>query len=371
MPLEVEDFVARADGVAPEDVPPRVRERVNDALATLTGGEGGPDPTPPEGLPADLVVSAARGVAGGEPYATIEGGLAAAGEGDVVFVEPGTYGGDGPVSVSTPDVTLVSTEGPSGATVEAQVLAEADGVTVDGFDVSPPPATGNQNGEALRIAGGASDVTVRNNLVRDFSEEGVPEYEGIGGIVAFGGDGTDPVENVRILDNEVTRIEGRTTRGGASGISVQGAVDGAVVKGNTISEIGLGNTTYCFGVVVRGSGNDGTGAPRSVEIVENDVGGIASTDTGADDDLFGVGIENEADASEIAANFNNVTDVELLAENKDTEETLDATRNWWGEGGPDLDRVLNSTERSVAGRGPVDTSPYLDAPFDEGGAPVE
>jgi hypothetical protein len=254
------------------------------------------------------------------------------------------------------------------------VIVEADGATVDGFDVSPPPATRNQEGEALRVSGGASGVTVQNNIVRDFSEDGVPTYEGIGGIVAFGGLPDDPVENVRVLNNEVRRISGRTRMGGASGISVQGNVDGAIVKNNVVADIGLEETAYCFGVVIRGSDNEGSGVPRNVTITRNDIRAVKSTDTGPEDALFGVGIGNEADAAEITATRNNIVNVELLAENKDTDDTLDATENWWGESGPDPSRILNLADDGGAddgGRGPVEVVPYLDAPFDEGGQPTD
>lgn len=372
MALDIQDFVSQAEGVELEDVPPRVQRRLNEALASLTGGEGGP--TGPGGSLSDLVVSASRGTEDGDPYATVSGALADATAGDVVFVEPGTYDESGRVTIDTRNISLVSTEGPAGATLEAQVIVEADGATVDGFDVSPPPATGNQEGEALRVSGGASGVTVQNNIVRDFSEDGVPTYEGIGGIVAFGGLPDDPVENVRVLNNEVRRISGRTRKGGASGISVQGNVDGAIVKNNVVAEIGLEATAYCFGVVIRGSANEGSGVPRNVTITRNDIRAVKSTDTGPEDALFGVGIENEADAAEITATRNNIVNVELLAENKDTDDTLDATENWWGESGPDPSRILNPADDSgadVGGRGPVEVVPYLDAPFDEGGQPTD
>lgn len=56
MTLDIEDSIQQADGqVWLEDVPPRVRERLNSALGELTGGDG---PTGTEGGASneDLVV---------------------------------------------------------------------------------------------------------------------------------------------------------------------------------------------------------------------------------------------------------------------------------------------------------------------------
>lgn len=374
MTLDIQDFVEQADGVTTEDLPPTVQERLNGALNGLTAGQGGDDegPTGPDGALADLVVSASDGVDdGSEPFATIPAALDAADPGSVVFVEPGTYGGDGAITVETENLTLVASRGSAETTVESRLVVEADGVVVDGFDVAPPEATSNTSGEALRVSSGASDVTVQNNVIRDFSEDGVGEFEGIGGIVAFGGNADDPVENVRIVNNEVRRIEGRATGGGASGVNVQGSVEGALVRDNAISEIGRGETAYCFGVVVRGSSNEDAGVPSDVTIEGNEIDGIRSTDT--ERALFGVGIENEADAAAIAANGNDVTNAELFAENKDPGDTLDLTENWWGSVDPDPDRFLNpaSDPDRIADRGPIRFVPYLDAPADEGGTPTD
>jgi len=81
-----------------------------------------------------------------------------------VVVESGRY--EESVTVDVPGLSLV---GPNAgrpgygnrtaeATIDGRVVIAADGVVLDGFDVSPPPAESNAEGEALRIDGGPDDV---------------------------------------------------------------------------------------------------------------------------------------------------------------------------------------------------------------------
>ncbi len=41
MPLTITDFVEQVEGLTVEDISEKNRERINDALANVTGGEGG------------------------------------------------------------------------------------------------------------------------------------------------------------------------------------------------------------------------------------------------------------------------------------------------------------------------------------------
>ena len=293
------------------------------------------------------------------PDESIQDAINDAATGETIAVESGTYVED--VNVNVTGLTL---EGPnagtsgdgtrvSEATIEGQVVLSANGTRLDGFDVSPPPAQTNQDGEAVRVSNTPDDVVVTNNIVRDFNESSVPEFEGIDGINLFGGDATDAVENVEVTRNKVENIEGRNTKGGATGISIQGNVKNATVRGNVVSNIGLEETAFAFGIVVRGTGNNDA-VPRNVSISENDVSDVISDPASQ---FFGVGIGVETDnASEVVANNNNIETPELLVQNKDANNTLNATLNWWGNSsGPDERRVI----------GDVDTTPFLASPIDE------
>ncbi|NBC07387.1 MAG: hypothetical protein GVY26_09360, partial [Bacteroidetes bacterium] len=236
--------------------------------------------------------------------------------GDVITVVAGTY---------TEDVTVdkeLMLNGPNAgipgnspsrmaeATIEGQVIIEASNVTFDGFDVNAPDATSNATAEALRISNTNDNVTVQNNIVRDFGEAGIPAWEGLDAIVAFGGSASDAITNVSINNNLVKNVDGLDTQGGAAGISIQGNVSGATVNDNVIENIGELSTAFAFGVVVRGTGNHSV-TPSSVTVQNNSISDISSNPA----TIFkGVGLELEAGTATFVNNT--VNNAELLLEDK-------------------------------------------------------
>jgi nitrous oxidase accessory protein NosD len=237
--------------------------------------------------------------------------------GDVIEVSAGTY--TETVTVNKPLTLNGPNAGTPGAgsrspeaTIDGQVIIEASGATIDGFDVSPPPATSNPEGEAIRVSGGADNVVVANNIVRDFNGNSLPEWEGLDGINVFGT--SDAVKSVTISDNLVKNLDGRDTKGGAAGISIQGNVDGATVTQNTVTNIGQQATTWAFGIVVRGTGNDPTFLPSNVDITNNNVSSILS-DPATQTVGVGFGLEDGAVSS---VSSNTFTNTELQAEDKTT-----------------------------------------------------
>ncbi len=212
-----------------------------------------------------------------EACATIQYAIDQAAAGDTIEVEPGVYAEAIDASVaglqlSGPNAGTAGADAARGdeATIEGQVVLSADGVVFDGFDISPPDATDNQQAEAVRVSNTPDDVIVRNNIVRDFGEDGLPQWVGVDGINVFGGDGSEAINNVVVSSNLVTRIQGRLTDGGSTGISIQGNVNGAEVTNNQVVDIGQAATAWAFGIVVRGTGNHETD-PVDVSITDNSV----------------------------------------------------------------------------------------------------
>ncbi|WP_200530195.1 surface glycoprotein [Halorubrum sp. LN27] len=244
-----------------------------------------------------------------------------------VTVAPGTYAenvtvGVGGLSIEGPNAGIAgdADDRDEEATINGQVVVSADGVVFDGFEVSPPNATTNNNAEALRVSGTADDVVIRNNVVRDFSEDGIPEWIGVDGINLFGGEADDSVSNVTVSENLVDGVSGRSTAGGVAGISVQGNVEGAEINNNTVRNIGQRETTWAFGVTVRGTGNHGE-TPTEVSVVDNDVSSVLSN---PESDTSGVGLGLESgDASDVTFEENSLSDTELLFEDKTA--TVDLT----------------------------------------------
>ncbi|QWC19409.1 surface glycoprotein [Halorubrum sp. 2020YC2] len=245
-----------------------------------------------------------------------------------VMVDSGTYAEN--VTVDTGGLSL---EGPnagtpghdgdreSEATVEGQVVVSADNVVFDGFDVSPPNASSNPGAEALRVSDSTDSVIVRNNVVRDFSEDELPQWEGIDGINVFGNDASDEVSNVTVADNLVEKVSGRSTDGGAAGISVQGNVEGADINDNVVRDIGQEDTAWAFGIVVRGTENHGE-TPSEVDVIENNIATVQSNPT---TDTAGVGLGIES-GDEIAVTFedNTLSSTEYLLEDKTATVNLTA-----------------------------------------------
>ena len=293
-----------------------------------------------------------------QPGGVIQDAVNASSSGDSICVAPGGY--TETVDVNTTNVTLaaVPNAGKAGyatnrgkeSTIEGQVLLTADGVALNGFDISPPPATSNATSEAVRIDHSADNVVVMNNVVRDFENQSAPEWEGIEGIVAFGGDASDAIENVTITRNLVTRISGRNFNGGAAGIFIQGNVQGAHVADNAINNIGLEKTDWAHGVDILDTGNHSV-SPGNISVTDNDISNILSNPASS---TFGVGVGVEAEnGTTYDITGNDITDNELGVEVKHTETetainrnnisdnseygvinqatgTVDATNNWWG-----------------------------------------
>jgi surface glycoprotein (TIGR04207 family)/PGF-CTERM protein len=337
-------------------------------------------------VPAGLVVMTGTAAAadtivvdddGTGDYTSIQTAIDDANAGDTIEVKAGTYDED--VTVNKKNLNLVGPNaGTPGygsrvteATITGQVVITASDVTFDGFDVSPPKPTTNPKGEALRVSNTPDNVVVRNNIVRDFDGTNLPDWEGAEGIIAFGGDSGDAIQSVTITRNLVTNIQGKDEKGGATGISIQGNVQGASVTENEVVNVGMNSTGWALGFVVRGTGNHNK-VPASVQFTDNDIRQVYSNPATS---TVGVGIgggEKGAQVSEMTVTNNAVHDVELLVENKDTGNTLDVSNNWWGtDRGPNAPtNSLVTSAAGIGGSGEVDFEPWLDDRVEDGGQPT-
>lgn len=304
----------------------------------------------------------------GETFATIQPAIDAAQGGDTIQVLTGTEF-DGNVVIDKPGLTLEATSNAK-PVIRGQVDLAAAGTVLDGFKISPSdPATDTLDNEAVRIT--ASDVSVVNNTVTDFPQD----FDGFGeliGIVATNADATE-IGNILISGNEVTGLQANGTSDtdvAAVGISVAGAVD-ATVEANLVSNIGGDRAFYAWGIVARETGGE---VPTNVDLIGNPIESITSED-GFDERFFGVGFgcDTGADASVLSATGNSIETPELIVENKDPDNGIDATDNWWGDpSGPDETRIAGKAPRrqeiedllSDFGeeRGPIDTSSPLGSP---------
>lgn len=210
MTLELIDFVVETDGVDLEDFPPEVQDRINDELAELTGGEGGPGNSPDD-PPQSIVVD----LSGDGDYTSIQTAInEGATSGDVIFVEPGEY--DESVTVDVEDLTL---EGPN---------AGIDGDS----DERGPEATINGK---VNI-GDTSETTLGGEVVIDGINIATTD-SGVNDGVASVGDRAQKIENVTIK-NSVIDIEPSSV---GVGIYVE-EVDKLSIEKNAFTESGSGTS---------------------------------------------------------------------------------------------------------------------------------
>jgi hypothetical protein len=259
-------------------------------------------------------------------YTSIQNAVTDANTGDTIEVRAGSYKED--VTVSAGNVELLGpnagTPGSTGrgdeATIEGQVAIEGEGVTIDGFEVSPPPAYTDQGGEAVRVSGGSDGVTVKNNIVIGFDQGSVPENEGFDGIVAFGGTADDPVENIEISDNNVQKIGNDDS--GAAGISIQGNVKNADVTNNVVSNVGLEDTPSAFGIVIRGTTDHGI-VPEDVSVTNNEITDVLS-DPGSCCYGVGFGVESDGTGYDFSGNSIDTADLGIEIKTAAAETTIDS-----------------------------------------------
>lgn len=302
------------------------------------------------------------------PSGTIQAAIDAAGSGEVICVKPGIY---------TENITIgesVTVRGQTPATsgnpvvVKGWVSIEADGsvlrrvvVTREGPTSLPVDPFG------IRIT--ASNILVADNVVHSISEE--VERGSINGIQAFGG---EPLSDITIKNNIVRDYRNVDDQGdpvfGVAGIKVQADVSDVEVTGNEVRDL---HSDFGFGVVLTTS-SSADGVPKDVLVENNTLEGIndgtvfgvfSGSNSGRDAPPFpgsAVGIEAEAEEATVRGN-------NLLApngvENKDEQDPLVAECNWWGDkSGPtdDGNHGGGGTWALERNNSEIEYTPWLNAP---------
>ena len=205
MTLDIQDFAAETSGeVSADDVPPELRQRLNDKLADLTGVEGGP--SGPSGDLYDAVVNAGSGSDdGSSPFETIQAAVDFVTAGDVISVEPGSYGG---FDVTKANLTLFgpnagiagdSDERGPEALIDGLVAVDAEQATVDGFALERK-ASGSLNQKGViqmgAVGDSASGSTIANNVITPNDTDS--ESAGLGGVAI------ESADDVTISDNVIS-----------------------------------------------------------------------------------------------------------------------------------------------------------------------
>lgn len=301
-------------------------------------------------------------------YESIQAAVDNANSGDSICLRPGTYSENVSVDVG---VTLRGRTAPNSgrpAVIDGWVSLDAAGSKLHKTKVTrttPFTASGfTPDPFGVRVT--ANDTTVANNIVTGLTDVASPsKWRAINGIQVFG---RNQVSNVTIRNNEV-RDTRKEVVGGLAGIKLQADQTTVDVAGNSITD--LHSSGWVWGVVLAGSGS-AEGYPKNVVVQKNTMerlndGSVHNVDEERDAVPYpgsAFGIDNGAKANEATVTYNN-----LLApngmESKDSENRLVAECNWWGaKSGPTDSKNPDGTGTWAFERGDatIAFTPWLNAP---------
>ncbi len=183
-----------------------------------------------------------------QPWRTIQHAVNTAGPGETVVVRAGEYHEQVTITVSgTPDapIRLVGQPGERpvidgrGVTTESGVvglvtLRDASWVEIGGFEirnwVSERPG---RQPVGILVTGSGDGVGIVNNEVHHIEARNMSGSRDAHGIAVYGDVATEPISQVRIIDNEVHDL----VLGSSEAVVVNGNVDGFEIIGNTVRDV--------------------------------------------------------------------------------------------------------------------------------------
>lgn len=341
--------------------------------ALITGGAVGTVGAKPgkgngKGQKCDIVVPG--------DYDTIQAAVDNANPGDTICIHPGTYSENVSVDVG---VTLEGRTAPNSgnpAVIDGWVSLNADGSELHQTVVTrtSPFTTSGFTPDPFGVRVTASNITVADNIVTDLTD--VPEntdsddeyskWGAINGIQVFG---SNQLSNVTIRNNEVRDIN-KEVVGGVAGIKLQADQTDTEVTGNSVTD--LHSSGWVWGVVLAGS-SSADDHPKNVLVQDNTMdrlndGSVYDIDEGRDGVPFpgsAFGIDGGAKADEVTVKYNNLL-APNGAESKDEANKLVAECNWWGAKSGPSDKKDNSDGEGTwaleRGDATIDFTPWLNAP---------
>ena len=385
MTLTIKDYVEQVDGLALEDVPPKVRKRVNEKLAELTGTEGGGQPQ------NDDAILVSKNLGGRSGFTEIQAAVDSAETGTTIFVEPGIY--DKQVKIGKDDLTIVgvsrddvvirpsnfeevTARGKETVTINPAVPADAGGdpsiieeswwrSSRDHYEVSGVTLRNLtiDGGEAENRAGvyaaHAEDYTIKNVTIKNNGVLGT--NGGVGSANGWCRNAT--FSDVELVDNgDGGMLAFRSDGFDIDGLSVENCGgDGVDIHGDN---------HVLTDVEVSGSGTNGIeftqGGPNVLEDSE-----VYDNGTGIDIEKIGSDSITPTDGEiEVTVKSTDIYDngvgLNIGDYGAHDELDVDARGNWWGSAnGP------NSEDGDMvslpSGADPVvKLGEWLDAPTDDG-----
>jgi hypothetical protein len=354
-------------------------------------------------------------------HLTIQAAINAAGTDDTIQVKTGTYTedltipagkdnlvlepfGDGPVTIKGVQMSL-STTWPA-ALPNIEILS--DGVKLHGFTIQgPDPVSGSYSsgviigGSNVEIYDNAFEVTNSNDGTGADVSQGLQTYNkrAIPGVDISGlnihdntfthhGTGSVGFEAIyinrdegtgvaTIADNDFTGnvVRGITTERSNTTISGNTLATGAslILSGILVMDVGGYWDTGCENQdAISITGNSITGFSPGIKIGPSNGSQVLTNVniTGNDVQNNTIGIKVRSSADGVVINFNNIMNNSTFGvENTDSDNDLDATKNWWGHAsGPSGDNGRVTKKGKVIGKGDavsadVNWKPWLPQPI--------
>ena len=296
--------------------------------------------------------------------------------GDVICVKPGTYTftwENGVVDVKN-GVTIASVDGPGTTTISAGITVNADNVTIKGFTISEKGVTSgafsnltiednvitdmnssNSTVYGIAIVPGStsiSGITIESNQINDLHYTGaLSSGFSVAGIALGWSDGTGVISDVQIKNNIISNITSNTNAWseghGAYGMLINyggkstGYVTGLSITHNTITNL-EGLWVHAIGLETN---------THNTSVTLNDISALV--DHKSPSDAIAVFLEDNPNGDTVVVNNNNfASDVSWGVGMLNSNGTVDATNNWWGDFDPS-DQVF----------GTVDYLPYANGSF--------
>ena len=289
----------------------------------------------------------------GGTYHTISGAVSAATtSGEVICVGPGNYsdnwekesggaGGDGtgfPITIGK-SITLVSMEGPDTTTITAPVGKDAIDIAANNVMIKGFTITGAKFGIDIE---GATGVTVEDNIIKNYSEEGIWMDGG----------------NATIANNIIKANDNGTPSNSHSVDSIyteNGAI--AIIDHNNLENNKYGPNAYNPSI------DDWSTAAGIAAHTSSKITATYNTISGND---FGIQIKERGVT--MTANYNDISentrDFFFEAKNGCTPVTIfNAKNNWWGDYSPADHVSVGSNCATTPISDIVDYTPYAGGPF--------
>jgi hypothetical protein len=192
-------------------------------------------------------------------------------------------------------------------------------------DIGTTLSTGSA--QAVYFVDGASAVsgfTVKGNTITNIGSLTITSTDSNKGIFIGDSNGASIISNVTIQNNIISNVHALATTKGAYGIlvnihSAAGYINGLIVKNNSISDL-EGLWSHAIGL---------EGNTLNASVTLNDISNLV--DHKSPSDAVGVKVEDNADASSVVINQNNLAQNVAFGIINSMGTAVNGQNNWWGD----------------------------------------